>query len=209
MASIITISVPLTHNYRLLAPLRWNNNGYLFATRKSWIRAKVECRNYVSTSVSGSWTARLPESRPQAFRIANHSQQIASLGGGLITLQMYSRRILRPQSIMEYNFKYSDLILTIYKQVLGRMSWVFPNGLGDTRSTPGRVILKTQKTVLDTALLYTQHYKLWVKGKVEQSREWSGALTYTSVWKLLKREPSGPHSTKVANFTYFIYFQLF
>ena len=49
--------------------------------------------------------------------------------------------------------------------------WVFANGPGDLGSIPGRVISKTQKTVLDASLLNTQHYKVRVKGKVEQSRE--------------------------------------
>ena len=48
-------------------------------------------------------------------------------------------------------------------------------------SIPGRVIPKTQKMVLDAALLKTQHYKVRIKGKVEQSREWSSALPYTLV----------------------------
>ena len=48
-------------------------------------------------------------------------------------------------------------------------------------SISGRVIPKTQKMVLDAALLNTQHYKVRIKGKVEQSREWSSALPYTSV----------------------------
>ena len=38
-----------------------------------------------------------------------------------------------------------------------------------------------KKMVLDAALLNTQHYKVRIKGKVEQSREWSSALTDTSV----------------------------
>ena len=46
----------------------------------------------------------------------------------------------------------------------------------------GRVIPKTQKMVLDAALLNTQHYKVRIKGKVEQSRERSNPG---------KREPSG------------------
>ena len=71
------------------------------------------------------------------------------------------------------------------------MSRVFANGLEDQDSIPGQVIPKTLKMVLDAALLNTQHYKVRIKGKVEQSREWSCALPYTSVWKLLKREPSG------------------
>ena len=42
---------------------------------------------------------------------------------------------------------------------------------GDLGSIPGRVIPKTQKMVLDASLLNTQHYKVRIKGKVEQSRE--------------------------------------
>ena len=35
--------------------------------------------------------------------------------------------------------------------------------------------------VFDAAVLNNQHYKVGIKGKVEQSREWSGALPYTLV----------------------------
>ena len=41
------------------------------------------------------------------------------------------------------------------------------------------VIPKTQKIVLDAILLCTQHYTVRIKGKVEQSWEWSSALPYT------------------------------
>ena len=44
---------------------------------------------------------------------------------------------------------------------------VFANGLGDQGSISGRVIPKTQKMVLESSLLNTQYYKVWVKG------EWS------------------------------------
>ena len=40
---------------------------------------------------------------------------------------------------------------------------------------------KTQKMLLDAALLNTQHYKVRIKGKVEQYMEWSSALPYTLV----------------------------
>ena len=46
---------------------------------------------------------------------------------------------------------------------------MFANGPGDQDSIPGRAIPKTQKIVLDASLLNTQHYKLWIKGKVEPS----------------------------------------
>ena len=45
----------------------------------------------------------------------------------------------------------------------------------------GWVVPKTQKMVLDASLLSTQPYKLMIKGKEEQSREWSSALSYTSM----------------------------
>ena len=61
------------------------------------------------------------------------------------------------------------------------MSRVFANGPQDQSSIPGQVIPKTQKMVLDAALLNTQHYKVSIKGKVEQSWEWSSVLPYTSV----------------------------
>ena len=53
-----------------------------------------------------------------------------------------------------------------------------PGGLG---STSGQFIPKIQKIVVDASLLNTQHYMARIKGKVEQSRETSGALSYTLV----------------------------
>ena len=49
------------------------------------------------------------------------------------------------------------------------MSRVFDNGP------------KNQKMVLDVVLLNTKHYKVKIKGKVEQTREWSSTLPYTLV----------------------------
>ena len=54
---------------------------------------------------------------------------------------------------------------------------MFANGSGDLGSILGRVIPKT----LDASSLNTQHYKVQIKGKVEQSRERSSALPYTLV----------------------------
>ena len=61
------------------------------------------------------------------------------------------------------------------------MSRMFANGPGDRGSIPGRVIPKTKKMVFDAPLLNTQHYKVRIKGNMEQSKEWSSALPYTSV----------------------------
>ena len=40
-------------------------------------------------------------------------------------------------------------------------------------------------------MLNIQHYKVRIKGKVKQSRKRSSALPYSSMFLLLKREPSG------------------
>ena len=58
---------------------------------------------------------------------------------------------------------------------------MFTIGPGDMGSIPGRVVPKTQKMVLDAALLNTQLYKVRIEGKVEQSKEWSCALSFSSV----------------------------
>ena len=77
-------------------------------------------------------------------------------------------------------------LLRIYAQLsildfFGVAVRVFANGPGDLGSISGRVISKTQKMVLDASLLNTQHYKVRIKGKVEQSWERSSALPYTLV----------------------------
>ena len=64
---------------------------------------------------------------------------------------------------------------------IGLVGRVFANGLGDLGSIPGHVIPKTFKMVLDTYLLNTQQYEVHIEGKVEQSRERSSTLPYTSV----------------------------
>ena len=61
------------------------------------------------------------------------------------------------------------------------MGGVFANVPGDLGSILGRVIPKILKMVLDTSLLNTQQYKILIEGEVEQSRERSSALRYTSV----------------------------
>ena len=53
---------------------------------------------------------------------------------------------------------------------------VFANGLNSRLSHT-----KDSKTVRNVYLLNTQHYKVWIKGKVEQSRERSSTLPYTLV----------------------------
>ena len=79
------------------------------------------------------------------------------------------------------------------------MSRVFTNGPGDQVSIPGLVIPKTQKMVLDAALLSTQYYKVRIKGKVEQSREWRSALPLHLGVVAIEKGTFGSPSTKIAN----------
>ena len=71
--------------------------------------------------------------------------------------------------------------LFIQHRLIDLAGRVFTNGLGDLGSIPGCVIPKTLKMVLDVSLLNTQQYKVHIKGKIEQSREKSCTLIYTSV----------------------------
>ena len=71
--------------------------------------------------------------------------------------------------------------VSIYEYVHFLVGWVFANGPRDRGSIPDRVISKTQKMLLDAPLLNIHHHKVRIKDKVEQSRERSSALPYTSV----------------------------
>ena len=75
----------------------------------------------------------------------------------------------------------SRYCLTGFHWAIGLKSTVFTNGPADQDSIPGWVIPKTQKMVLDAALLSTQHYKVRIKEKVKQSCKWSSTLPFTSV----------------------------
>ena len=57
--------------------------------------------------------------------------------------------------------------------------------------------------ILDTSLLNTQYYKVHIKGKEEQSKEWSSALPlHLGVVVAIKKETFGSPSIMVSNFTY-------
>ena len=64
---------------------------------------------------------------------------------------------------------------TLYRAI-GLMSRMSTNGPGDRGLISGRVIPKTKKMLLDATLLSPQYYKVRIKGKVEQSWEWSSTL---------------------------------
>ena len=79
---------------------------------------------------------------------------------------------------------------------------MFANGPGDRSSIPGRIIPKTPKTVLNAALLSTQHYKVRIKGKLEQSRRMELRPPLQQAVVAIEKGTFGSPSTKVTNFTY-------
>ena len=76
---------------------------------------------------------------------------------------------------------FKNVINKMYLQITGHWPRAFTNRPGDQGSIPGRVIPKTLEMVLDAPSLNTQQYKVRIKGKVDQSRERSSAIPYTSL----------------------------
>ena len=89
--------------------------------------------------------------------------------GSRLILSVLSKLFLLVNSLDVYML-FNDLVSCCNGKV-GLMVRVFPNGPGNMGSIPGQVTPKTQKMVLDAALLNTQHYKVRLKDKVEQSNE--------------------------------------
>ena len=96
--------------------------------------------------------------------------------------------------LLYYIYIYSRLYKIFNRNTIN-LSRVFASGPGDWFSIPGQVIPKSQKIVLDTTLLSTQHYKLRIKGKVEQSRKWSSTLPLHLGVVAIKREAFGSPSS--------------
>ena len=148
----------------------WLIGSGLSNHQSSPIRAKVKCCK--SHDLFGCQVKDCSATRIPSLSITGHHPGLTSslIEGVLTPLQWCSRRILHPH----LTGRIADKIFCLAVRV-------FANGPGDLGSIPGRVIPKTQKMVLDASLLNTQHYKVRIKGKVEQSRERSCALPYTLV----------------------------
>ena len=97
------------------------------------------------------------------------------------TQQIITAIIIANWTVICFMPKYILTLLLKFNRLIGQEGRVFANGPGDLGSIPGHVIPKTLKMLLDTSLLNTQQYKIYIKGKVEQSRERSSALPFTSV----------------------------
>ena len=90
-------------------------------------------------------------------------------------------------TIQSLKIKIKIELLQVFNRPINLEGRVFANDPGDLGLKVYRVISKTPKMVLDTALSNIQHCKVRIKGKMEESREKSSALPYT----LGKRKPSG------------------
>ena len=78
------------------------------------------------------------------------------------------------------SYLFSRMSLTITIATMSRSFACLPMS-GRPGFNPKSNPIKDSKIVLDAALLNTQHYKLQIKGKMEQSRKRNSALPYTSV----------------------------
>ena len=100
----------------------------------------------------------------------------------------------------------SDIVHSLFLHIANYIIHVgtghWHNGSGDLGSIPGWVIPKTQEIVLDAYLLNTQHYKVRIKGKVEQSRERSSAFGVVAIEKGASRSLL----TIVTNFTFYLHY---
>ena len=137
------------------------------------------------------WGYRMLSRRPawgdeRLGKVAREGQGYPRYQHDMMMMIMMMKPILiltlfRSFNITFNSFWYKNFVVSKSKMIIGLMSRVLANDPGDWGLIPCRVIPKTQKMVLDSALLNIQHYKVRIKGKIEQSREWTIALLYTSV----------------------------
>ena len=101
----------------------------------------------------------------------------------IYTYNIYIHRQYKRNKILVTTLKTqsSHMVQCVSSILTGRPIFLVANGLGDLGSIPGHVIPKILKMILDASLLNTQQCKVRIKGKLEQSREKSSALPYTSV----------------------------
>ena len=97
-----------------------------------------------------------------------------------ITLRKYTWMLAWVNKSIYLSIIFCSTII-MYIRLHGLVGRVFTNGQGNLGSIPGCVIPKTLKIIIDSSMVNTQQYKVRIKGKVEQSRERSSALPYTSV----------------------------
>ena len=112
-------------------------------------------------------------------------------------------------SIYHFLYHYLSIYLCVCVCIpdIGLAVRVFANGPGDLGSIPGRVIPKTQKMVLDASLLNTQHYKVRIKGKVEQS--WEGVAPSPTPWCSSYRKGSLRVTLDYGRQLYFTYIYIY
>ena len=132
--------------------------------------------------------------------------KVPLLCGKIVTKLMKSSLYKRVWSKKRQKIEFSKIYPLYFSKywVIGKMSRVFANGPGYRGSIPGRVIPKTQKMVLDDTLLNTQHYKVRIKCKVEQSKEWRKHLLLHLGVVAIEKGAFGSPSTKGCQL-YFIF----
>ena len=109
--------------------------------------------------------------------------------------RIYKRKLSKSEET-EFSQKESS------EMPIGIIIWMFIKGPGDRVSIPDRVIRKTQKMVIDAALLNTQHQKVRIKGKWSSSGK---GVTSSPTPK----EPWGRFRLCLANLYIYIYIYIY
>ena len=186
--SIMSYLIPcLTHPHSQHSVETWKEENDKFSpSRNGEHRADFSLKNRficVKTEFSKrkkNYRYKCSRRRPEGFLFNWDVGKGVTPFPGLthFTLDTYLIMLNVKQDIKYYFLR----LLLPLNRTIGPLGRVFTNGPGDRGSILVLVIPKTQKMVLDAGFLNTQHYKVRVKGKVGQSREWSNVLLYISVW---------------------------
>ena len=133
---------------------------------------------FLASPRKNSITKHFPcgNTQPLVRKLKKKKKTISEFSGFL-----RSGNVFPPPKISEI---FSGWNLELFEEsyrLIGLLVRVFANGPGDLGSIRCRVIPMAFKMVFDISLLNTQQYKVRIKGKVEQPRESSSTLPYTSV----------------------------
>ena len=130
--------------------------------------------SFVVNNKSTAW--RFHFSERVNYVIVLHSAKTVSIHSSLSNCRLN----LKQRACMKLIIKICNNLSIAY-HAISQMSRVFANGPGDLLSIADQNLLNAQKMILDAAFFNTQHYKVRIKDKVEQSREEVAPSPYTSV----------------------------
>ena len=185
------LKIVYDNNYESLITMPWTREEKYFTSLLIWRQNHSKLSQNICKPLIWKWfiietrnsKKRLPVLEVDIITIKKNINLMSLVQRMYFLQDMFQMRdIVLVSVINHYHSNGLHLFWDIlYIIIISLLSRVFAIGPGDQGSIPGWVIPKTLKMVLDAFLINTQHYKVWIKGKVDQSRESSSALPYTLV----------------------------